>query len=106
MHQQNVLISGWVWAGEIGRLGKVFIQQPPLDHAVFLCRKDVCPDRQIIIVAIYEFEGQHEPSRVTLKEHCRKIARTDLKSNSNTAFPVQFFRTSQKSAKSVRDRSV
>jgi hypothetical protein len=56
MHQQNVFVLCRFGCDEIFRRGQLTFQQPLMDQPVLLRWKNMCADRQLIVVAIDEFK--------------------------------------------------
>src|ERR1041385_3454373 len=76
MHQQDIFILRRLGRDEITRLCQTTFQQPLVNHPVFLRRKNMRADGQIVIVAVDKFERKHCRSRVTLHVFWRKALRS------------------------------
>jgi hypothetical protein len=59
MNEENVLVRSGFGCEEIGCVGYSRFDKPVVNAAILLGGKDVGPDREIIIVAVYELERQH-----------------------------------------------
>jgi hypothetical protein len=59
MNEENVLVGSRFGCKEIGWVGYSAFDQPVVNAAILLGGKNVGPDREIIVVAVYELEREH-----------------------------------------------
>src|SRR5262249_14839246 len=59
MHQKNVLITGRSRRYEVGLFCDASGEQAVVNALVFFGRKDMGADREVVVVAVDELEGEH-----------------------------------------------
>jgi len=75
MDEKDVLITGGLWFDEIVVVSDSGSHEAIVNTAVFLGRKDMAADRQIIGVAVNEFEREHcEPFMIAQRDSFTSVA--------------------------------